>query len=141
MLIAEFSYKGEEIEIDNELWQHDYGQKIQIKGLDLPEVFEVHFAWKDIEKAKVVTGSTVDGVSIVDIPNIALEQRRAITAYIYLSNAVEGETVNTILMTVNKRKAPEGFEIPEKIDLFHHTIEATAEYQRRAKESDRRNQL
>lgn len=36
MLIAEFSYKGEEIEIGNELWQHDYGQKIQIKGLDLP---------------------------------------------------------------------------------------------------------
>lgn len=136
MLIAEFSHKGEEIEIDDELWQHDYGQKIQIKGLDLPEVFEVHFAWKDIEKAKVVTGSTVDGVSVVDIPNIALEQRRAITAYIYLSNAVEGETVNTILMTVNKRKAPEGFEIPEKIDLFHHTIEATAEYQRQAKESE-----
>lgn len=100
-------------------------------------MFEVHFAWKDIEKAKVVTGSTVDGVSVVDIPNIALEQRRAITAYIYLSNAVEGETVNTILMTVNKRKAPEGFEIPEKIDLFHHTIEATAEYQRRAKESEK----
>lgn len=137
MLIAEFSHKGEEIEIDNVLWQHDYGQKIQIKGLDLPEVFEVHFAWKDLEKAKVVTGSTVDGVSTVDIPNIALEQRRAITAYIYLSNAVEGETVNTILMTVNKRKAPEGFEIPEKIDLFHHTIEATAEYQRRAKESEK----
>lgn len=136
MLIAEFSHKGEEIEIDDELWQHDYGQKIQIKGLDLPEVFEVHFAWKDIEEAKVVTGSTVDGASIVDIPNIALEQRRAITAYIYLSNAVEGETVNTILMTVNKRKAPEGFEIPEKIDLFHHTIEATAEYQWRAKESE-----
>ena len=137
MLIAEFSHKGEEIEIDDALWQHDYGQKIQIKGLDLPEVFEVHFAWKDIEKAKVVTGSTVDGVSIVDIPNIALEQRRAITAYIYLSNAVEGETVNTILMTVNKRKAPENFEIPEKIDLFHHTVEATAEYQRRAKESEK----
>ena len=106
MLIAEFSHKGEEIEIDDALWQHDYGQKIQIKGLDLPEVFEVHFAWKDIEKAKVVTGSTIDGVSTVDIPNVALEQRRAITAYVYLSNAVEGETVNTILMTVNKRKAP-----------------------------------
>ena len=138
MLIAEFSHKGEEIEIDDALWQHDYGQKIQIKGLDLPEVFEVHFAWKDIEKAKVVTGSTIDGVSTVDIPNVALEQRRAITAYVYLSNAVEGETVNTILMTVNKRKAPENFEIPEKIDLFHHTVEATAEYQRQAKESEER---
>ena len=52
MLIAEFSHKGEEIEIDNVLWQHDYGQKIQIKGLDLPEVFEVHFAWKDLKKRK-----------------------------------------------------------------------------------------
>lgn len=136
MLIAEFSHKGEEIEIDNVLWQHDYGQKIQIKGLDLPEVFEVHFAWKDLEKAKVVTGSTVDGVSTVDIPNIALEQRRMITAYIYLSDTTEGETVNTILLPVNRRKAPENFEAPEDVDLFHHTLAAAAEYQRRAKESE-----
>ena len=84
MLIAEFSRRGEEIEIDDELWQYDYGQKIQIKGLNLPEIFEVHFSWKDLEKAKVVTGSTIDGISTVDIPNIALEQRRMITAYIYL---------------------------------------------------------
>lgn len=137
MLIAEFSRRGEEIEIDDELWQYDYGQKIQIKGLDLPEVFEVHFAWKDIEKAKVVTGSTVDGVSTVDIPNIALEQRRMITAYIYLSDTTEGETVNTILLPVNRRKAPENFEAPEDVDLFHHTLAAAAEYQRRAKESEK----
>ncbi|MCC2228128.1 hypothetical protein [Blautia fusiformis] len=91
MLIAEFSHKGEEIEIENELWQYDYGQRIQIKGLDLPETFEVHFAWKDSEKAKVVIGSTVNGISTVDIPNVALEQRRTITAYIYLSGITEGE--------------------------------------------------
>lgn len=138
MLIAEFSRRGEEIEIDDELWQYDYGQKIQIKGLDLPEVFEVHFAWKDIEKAKVVTGSTVDGVSTADIPNIALEQRRMITAYIYLSDTTEGETVNTILLPVNRRKAPENFEAPEDVDLFHHTLAAAAEYQRQAKESEER---
>lgn len=136
MMIAEFSRKGEEIEIDNELWQYDYGQKIEIRGLDLPEIFEVHFSWKDLEKAKVVTGSTTDGVSTVDIPNIALEQRRMITAYIYLSDATEGETVNTILLPVNRRKAPENFETPEDVDLFHHTIAAAAEYQRRAKESE-----
>ena len=135
MIIVEFSYKGEEIEIDNELWQYDYGQKIQIKGLDLPETFEVHFAWKDSEKAKVVIGSTVAGISTVDIPNVALEQRKTITAYIYLSDATEGETVNTIILSVNKRKAPENFEAPEDVDLFHHTLEATAEYQRQAKES------
>ena len=137
MLIAEFSRRGEEIEIDDELWQYDYGQKIQIKGLNLPEIFEVLFSWKDLEKAKVVTGSTIDGISTVDIPNIALEQRRMITAYIYLSDTTEGETVNTILLPVNRRKAPENFESPEDVDLFHHTVEATAEYQRRAKESEK----
>lgn len=137
MLIAEFSHKGEEIEIENELWQYDYGQRLQIKGLDLPEIFEVHFAWKDSEKAKVVIGSTVNGISTVDIPNIALEQRRTITAYIYLSDTTEGETVNTIILSVNKRKAPENFETPEDVDLFHHTLAATAEYQRQAKESEK----
>lgn len=137
MLIAEFSHKGEEIEIENELWQYDYGQRIQIKGLDLPETFEVHFAWKDSEKAKVVIGSTVNGISTVDIPNVALEQRRTITAYIYLSDTTEGETVNTIVLSVNKRKAPENFETPEDVDLFHHTLAATAEYQRQAKESEK----
>ena len=135
MLIAEFSRKGEEIEIDNELWQYDYGQKIQIKGLDLPETFEVHFAWKDSEKAKVVIGSTVNGISTVDIPNIALEQRRTITAYVYLSDSTEGETTNTIILSVSRRKAPENFEIPEDVDLFHHTLAAAAEYQRQAQES------
>lgn len=137
MLIAEFSHKGEEIEIENELWQYDYGQRIQIKGLDLPETFEVHFAWKDSEKAKVVIGSTVNGISTVDIPNVALEQRRTITAYIYLSDTTEGETVNTIVLSVNKRKAPENFETPEDVNLFHHTLAAAAEYQRQAKESEK----
>lgn len=137
MLVAEFSHKGEEIEIENELWQYDYGQRIKIKGLDLPETFEVHFAWKDSEKAKVVIGSTVNGISTVDIPNVALEQRRTITAYIYLSGITEGETVNTIILSVNKRKAPENFGTPEDVDLFHHTLAATAEYQRQAKESEK----
>lgn len=137
MLIVEFSRRGEEIEIDNELWQYDYGQNIQIKGLDLPEIFEVHFSWKDIEKAVVVTGSTVNGISTVDIPNVALEQRRMITAYIYLSDTESGETVNTISLSVNRRKAPEDFETPEDVDLFHHTVNAVSEYQRQAAEAQK----
>ena len=62
--------------------------------------------------------------------------------YIQLATGIsyrstEGETVNTILLPVNRRKAPENFESPEDVDLFHHTVEATAEYQRRAKESEK----
>ena len=135
MLNANFSRKGEEIEIDDELWQYDYGQKIQITGLDLPEIFEVHFSWKDLEAAKVVTGTTIDGISTVDIPNAALQQKRMITAYIYISDPEEGETVNVIYMTVNSRKAPEGFEAPADVDLFHYTLAVVSEYQKQAAEA------
>ena len=132
MLAANFTGPGEEIEIENELWMYDYGQRLQITGLALPETFEVHFAWKDREEALVQTGATVDGISTVDIPNIALAQRSAIKAYIYLSTPEDGETTNLITMYVNKRAKPAGFEIPEDIDLFHHTLAVVAEYQRLA---------
>ena len=134
MLIADFTKQGEEIELE-ELWQYDYGQKLQICGLNLPDVFEVHFSWTGLENAKVVTGHTENGVSTVDIPNEALKQKRAITAYIYLSTAEEGETVNTVMMFVNKRPAPEGLEIPEDVDLFHYTLVTAAEYLKQTKEA------
>lgn len=127
MLVANFTRKDEEIELDG-LWQYDYGQKLQINGLNLPAIFEVHFFWQGLENAKIMTGHTENGVSSVDIPNEALIQRRVITAYIYLSSAEEGETTNTIQMLVNKRPTPQGFETPEDVDLFHYTIATVAEY-------------
>lgn len=135
MLVANFTKKDEEIELE-ELWMYDYGQKIQINGLNLPDIFEVHFAWKGLEGTKIQTGHTIDGVSVVDIPNEALTQKYAITAYIYLSSAEEGETVNTIVLYMNRRPAPEGFETPEDTDLFHYTLLAAGEYTRQAKASE-----
>lgn len=132
MLVANFKEKDEEIELEG-LWQYDYGQKLQITGLELSEIFEVHFFWQGLEKAKIVTGHTENEVSSVDIPNEALVQRRMITAYIYLSSAEEGETTNTVRMFVNKRPAPENFEVSENVDLFHYTLMAAAEYLRQAK--------
>ena len=134
MLVANFTRSNEEIELE-ELWQYDYGQKLQINGLNLPDIFEVHFFWKELEKAKIVTGYTQKGTSYVDIPDEGLKQKRAITAYIYLSTPEEGKTVNTVTMYVSKRPAPENLEIPEKVDLFHYTLTATAEYQKQAAEA------
>lgn len=127
MLIANFTNYGEEITVDG-LWQYDYGQRLQINGLNLPDVFEVHLFWKGLEEAKVVTGYTENNKFYVDIPNESLKQRQAITVYIYLSTPETGKTVNTVMMFVNKRPEPEGFEIPEDIDLFHHTLTAVGEY-------------
>ena len=136
MLIANFTQRDEEIEVEG-LWQYDYGQKLQINGLDLPAVFEVHFAYKGLEKAIPQTGYTQDGVSVVDIPNSALAQPKTISAYIYLSDASQGETTNKILLYMNKRIAPEGFEAPADVDLFHHTLEAVNEYAERTAESEK----
>ena len=138
MLVANFTRPNEEIELE-ELWQYDYGQKLQINGLNLPDIFEVHFFWKELEKAKIVTGYTSKGISYVDIPNEGLKQKRAITAYIYLSTPEEGKTVNTVTMYVSRRPAPENLEIPDKVDLFHYTLTATAEYQRQVAEAQKRS--
>lgn len=135
MLIAKFHKKDEEIEL-NGLWMYDYGQKLQIEGLDLPDVFEVHFVWKGLDNAKIVTGSTIDGVATVDIPNEALTQKSTIKAYIYMSTPDEGETVNTVIMYLDRRIAPEGFEAPEDVDLFHYTLAAANEYLRQTKVSE-----
>lgn len=134
MLIANFTNYGEEITVDG-LWQYDYGQRLQINGLNLPDVFEVHLFWKGLEEAKVVTGYTENNKFYVDIPNESLKQRQAITVYIYLSTPETGKTVNTVMMFVNKRPEPEGFEIPEDIDLFHRTLTAVGEYTRQTKEA------
>lgn len=37
MLKAVFSRFGEEIELTDELWQYDFGQKIQVTGIELPD--------------------------------------------------------------------------------------------------------
>ena len=134
MLIANFTNYGEEITVDG-LWQYDYGQRLQINGLNLPDVFEVHLFWKGLEEAKVVTGYSENNKFYVDIPNESLKQRQAIIVYIYLSTPETGKTVNTVMMFVNKRPEPEGFEIPEDIDLFHHTLTAVGEYTRQNKRS------
>ena len=134
MLIANFTNYGEEITVDG-LWQYDYGQRLQINGLNLPDVFEVHLFWKGLEETKVVTGYSENNKFYVDIPNESLKQRQAITVYIYLSTPETGKTVNTVMMFVNKRPEPEGFEIPEDIDLFHHTLTAVGEYTRQTKEA------
>lgn len=132
MLIANFTKTGEDIEIENELWMYDYGQQLRINGLNLPEIFEVHFSWKGLDEAKIQIGSTIDGISVVNIPNVALTQKYAIKAYIYLSSPETGKTTNLVTMYVNRRTKPTSFDAQEETDLFHNTLETIAEYQRKA---------
>ena len=133
MLKAVFSRFGEEIELTDELWQYDFGQKIQVTGIELPDVCEVHFQYDNLTETKTVTGYKQEDALIIDIPNEALTSRGIIKLYIYLVSSEEGRTVNVAIMHVNRRMKPEGFEVPEDIDLFHHTLLAADEYMHQAK--------
>lgn len=133
MLKAVFSRFGEEIELTDELWQYDFGQKIQVTGIELPNVCEVHFQYDNLTETKTVTGYKQEDALIIDIPNEALTSRGIIKLYIYLVSSEEGRTVNVAIMHVNRRMKPEGFEVPEDIDLFHHTLLAANEYMQQTK--------
>ncbi len=133
MLKAVFSRFGEEIELTDELWQYDFGQKIQVTGIELPDVCEVHFQYDNLTETKTVTGYKQEDALIIDIPNEALTIRGIIKLYIYLVSSEEGRTVNVAIMHVNRRMKLEGFEVPEDIDLFHHTLLAANEYMQQTK--------
>lgn len=138
MLKAVFSRFGEEIELTDELWQYDFGQKIQVTGIELPDVCEVHFQYDNLTETKTVTGYKQEDALIIDIPNEALTSKGIIKLYIYLVSSEEGRTVNVAIMHVNRRMKPEGFEVPEDIDLFHHTLLAVGEYMQQAKNAKRK---
>lgn len=97
------------------LFQWDYGQRLKIKGLDLPPVVEVHFS-NNLEKEAIVMVGTQDGDdTVVDIPDVLLTKNHDITAYVYVIGSNSGETVKAIIMKVEPRVKPQNFveQVPD----------------------------
>ena len=88
------------------LWQWDYGQVLQITGLELPQSFEAHFTnTPGGGHAKVQIG--LNGQ--VSIPDRYFESGQPIYCYIYLhSGAADGETEYAITIPVKPRAVPLG---------------------------------
>lgn len=83
------------------LWQWDYGQKLVIKGIELPEQYSAHIYNDGGTSADVVNGDA-DGVLI---PDVYLETGRNIIVCIYLhSSADDGETLYKIKIPVSRRE-------------------------------------
>lgn len=119
-------------EIYTGLWQYDYGQILRITGADLPKAVEIQFSLNE-KGGSVITriGTTVDGVTEVQIPNELLKnggnsQNYNIYAYIYLTDETSGNTEYQIVLHVKSRTKPENPSeepLPEP-NIFHKTIEA-----------------
>lgn len=115
------------------IWQWNYGQILQLHGLDLPKAVEVHFSHSNIGgDALIRIGTTTDKITEVAIPESFLEHSGKVTAYVYCSTVDHGQTEYKTYFRVEARAKPEAWDKPEDAELFHETIEVVNEAADRA---------
>lgn len=110
MIIAKFCSDGQYYKTVYGLAQWDYGQTLQVYGLQLPDQGEVHLTEEFGSLAFTVRGiRQKDGSIAIEIPDILLQSGKNIIAHIYVCDDEHGETLRTILMPVKKRAKPENY--------------------------------
>ena len=142
MLIADFTNTQTDTIIISGLFQWDYGQQLEIRGLNLPEIVQIHFSTnKDCGNALRMVGSTLDGVTTVKIPDVMLEEQEfccdtyTIWAFVYVSDESSGETVKRVAIKTKSRPKPEDYTEPDHENPFEDTIEQVKQYADQAEQS------
>lgn len=104
------------------LYQWDYGQRLQIKNVDLPSAYEVQFSDSFHGNAITQIGNA-DGVSI---PDILLVTGKTIYAWLYIHDSEsDGSTELMIVMPVIARAKPHNAEpTPVQQDAITEAIAA-----------------
>ena len=107
------------------LHQWDYGQKLEIHGLGLPAMIEVHFACLNMQEAHVRIGTTADGVTTVAIPDGCLEHDTPLRAWVYVVDTTSGRTEKTIMLPITARTKPQGADSrpPFVVDEYAAALE------------------
>ena len=104
IITANFSNGGRD-SITRKLYQYDYGQKIRIKGLNLPNTFEVHIS---NDNSAISAETHIGNNNEIEIPDKFLLSGEDIYLWIFLhSTAEDGETRYTITIPVKKKPKPE----------------------------------
>lgn len=111
------------------VYQYDYGQVLQITGVELPSAYEVHFSNSVHCNASVHIGDS-NGVAI---PDVYFQSGRTVYAWLFLhSGDDDGETEFLITIPVIRRAKPADYEItPSDQSAISEAVErlnsATAE--------------
>ena len=94
----------------NPLYQWDINQVLQIYGLSLSKIPEIHFTNNSMERA-IVRQSTMDdaGVITVEVPNSLLQKPYPITAYVCIRDGDTFVTLYKIDIPVKARKEPSDY--------------------------------
>lgn len=112
-------------------YQFDYGQKLEISGLELENEFEVHFqngtGYPEIRKG------TVDekGVGIVPVPDVTLSlSADNVKAWVFVKAADSGTTIKTVNIRLIHREKPSDSPAVEdypQIKLYADYVKENAE--------------
>lgn len=100
------------------LYQWDYGQGLEIKGLDIHNNVWVQFSMNASGgNAIPVVTEVNDGVITANIPAFVFEKETSQNynayAFVYVSNADSGETVKVIKLNIKARPKPEDYVYTE----------------------------
>ena len=90
------------------LWQYDYGQILEIQGLEIPDGTAIHFA----QQGKTIEG-TIRSNQVV-IPDYFLQYHYDIGAYIYLEKEKTGKTIAKAIIKVKTRSQPPDYVPPDQ---------------------------
>ena len=117
------------------LYQYDYGQRLLIHGVTLPETYEVHFANQQTGESKTAIGDSTG----VMIPDEYLLSGANIHVWIYLHDgADDGETEYHGIINVTKRARPTDQEpTPVQQDLITQAIAALNTAVEKTEESEK----
>lgn len=128
MIKAVFRAGEESLRVSG-LWQWDYGQTLEIAGLEnITKAItkaEVHFALENAPLAEIGTAQIQpNGTLCAKIPDKMLESGRGIRAYVYIADADHGKTVRTVHMPVSQRPKPEDYNsTPAEKNLIRQMME------------------
>lgn len=105
--------------VDNPLYQWDVNEVLEIRGLSLPSIPEIHFTNNVMERAIVRQASMDDaGVITVGIPNSLLQKPSPVFAYVCIYEGDTFETLYKIEIPLKLRKQPTDYSITDDQEIY-----------------------
>lgn len=102
------------------VYQYDYGLVLKINGIDLPDVYEVHFSNLEFSGESETSIGNSKGV---EIPNTYLTSGKYIYAWLFLHTGEnDGEVEFKIEIPVRKRAKPNDEYTPEQETVIERAI-------------------
>lgn len=116
MLRVNFKSYGNYI-VDS-LYQWDKNQVLEIEGLALEVIPEIHFSNLNMRRSIVKQATIEDGIIKADIPNSLLQQPLFITAYIGIYEGEKFNTIETVIIPVIPRTKPEDYVLENDEEVY-----------------------